>query len=98
MRLHKDRPVQAAGLLRLGCYRIDCGSLTLDAGLAMVTQGMAWWYRTTLGSSLPWIRGQYEFAKQESVARIVRTVARRLSAHRKITSARPSSVYGGNRP
>ena len=42
---------------------------TLDAGLAMVTQGMAWWYRSYAREQSPQERGQYEFAEQEAKAR-----------------------------
>lgn len=44
---------------------------TLDAGLAMVTQGMAWWYRSYAREQSPQERGQYEFAEQEAAARKV---------------------------
>ncbi|WP_341675936.1 thermonuclease family protein [Comamonas thiooxydans] len=44
-------------------------SKTLDAGLAMVTQGMAWWYRAYAREQSPQERGQYEFAEQEAAAR-----------------------------
>ena len=42
---------------------------TLDAGLAMVTQGMAWWYRAYAREQTPQERGQYEFAEQEAAER-----------------------------
>ncbi|CAM4265669.1 Thermonuclease family protein [Comamonas aquatilis] len=42
---------------------------TLDVGLAMVTQGMAWWYRAYASEQSPQERGQYEFAEQEAKAR-----------------------------
>lgn len=45
------------------------GPKTLDAGLAMVTQGMAWWYRAYAREQTPEERGQYEFAEQEARAR-----------------------------
>lgn len=45
------------------------GPKTLDAGLAMVTQGMAWWYRAYAREHTPEARGQYEFAEQEARAR-----------------------------
>lgn len=44
---------------------------TLDAGLAMVTQGMAWWYRSYAREQSPQERGQYEFAQQEAQGRHV---------------------------
>lgn len=45
------------------------GPQTLDAGLAMVTVGMAWWYRTYAGEQTPQARGQYEFAEREAQAK-----------------------------
>lgn len=45
------------------------GPQTLDAGLAMVTQGMAWWYRAYAKEQTPEARGQYEFAEQEARAK-----------------------------
>jgi endonuclease YncB( thermonuclease family) len=44
---------------------------TLDVGLAMVTQGMAWWYRAYARAQSPQERGQYELAEQEAKARTV---------------------------
>lgn len=44
---------------------------TLDAGLAMVTAGMAWWYRDYAREQTPEERGQYEFAEQEAQLRKV---------------------------
>lgn len=45
------------------------GPRTLDAGLAMVTTGMAWWYRAYAREQSPQERGQYEFAESEAKAR-----------------------------
>jgi endonuclease YncB( thermonuclease family) len=42
------------------------GPRTLDAGLALVTQGMAWWYRAYARDQAPQARGQYEFAEREA--------------------------------
>ena len=42
---------------------------TLDVGLAMITQGMGWWYRTYSREQSLQERGQYEFAEQEAKAR-----------------------------
>lgn len=47
------------------------GLRTLDVGLAMVTLGMAWWYRSYAKEQSPQKRGQYEFAEQEAKARKV---------------------------
>lgn len=44
---------------------------TLDAGLALVTQGMAWWYRAYAHEQTPEARGQYAFAEDEARARRV---------------------------
>jgi endonuclease YncB( thermonuclease family) len=45
------------------------GPKTLDAGLAMVTIGMAWWYRAYSREQTLQERGQYEFAETEAKAR-----------------------------
>ncbi|RRH80817.1 nuclease [Variovorax beijingensis] len=45
------------------------GPKTLDAGLAMVTLGMAWWYRTYAREQTPQERGQYELAEVEAKAK-----------------------------
>lgn len=45
------------------------GPKTLDAGLAMLTTGMAWWYRAYAREQTPEARGQYEFAEQEAKAK-----------------------------
>lgn len=45
------------------------GPKTLDAGLAMVTIGMAWWYRAYAREQTPQERGQYEFAELEAKAK-----------------------------
>ena len=45
------------------------GPQTIDAGLAMVSQGMAWWYRAYSREQTPEARGQYEFAEQEARAK-----------------------------
>jgi endonuclease YncB( thermonuclease family) len=47
------------------------GPKTLDAGLAMVTVGMAWWYRDYAREQTPQERGQYEFAEMEAKAKHV---------------------------
>lgn len=47
------------------------GPKTLDAGLAMVTQGMAWWYRGYSRDQTPEARGKYEVAEQEARAKRV---------------------------
>ena len=47
------------------------GPRTLDAGLAMVTVGMAWWYRDYSREQTAQERGQYEFAETEAKAKHV---------------------------
>lgn len=47
------------------------GPKTLDAGLAMVTAGMAWWYRAYSREQTAQERGQYEFAETEAKAKRV---------------------------
>ena len=42
---------------------------TLDVGLALVTQGMAWWYRHYAAEQTPQARAQYRFAEQEARAK-----------------------------
>jgi endonuclease YncB( thermonuclease family) len=44
---------------------------TLDAGLTMLTVGMAWWYRAYASEQTPEARGQYEFAEIEAKAKRV---------------------------
>lgn len=45
------------------------GPQTLDAGLAMVTVGMAWWYWAYAREQTPQARSQYEFAEMEAKAK-----------------------------
>lgn len=45
-----------------------CGK-TLDANLAQVTAGMAWWYRYYAKEQSPEDRGRYESAEEEAKAR-----------------------------
>ncbi|MNV15186.1 hypothetical protein D3C71_1059020 [compost metagenome] len=47
------------------------GPMTVDAGLAMITLGMAWWYRDYAREQTPQERGQYEFAEAEARAKRV---------------------------
>ncbi len=47
-----------------------CGP-TLDAGLAQVSQGLAWWYRAYANEQSPADRGRYEAAENEARARRV---------------------------
>lgn len=45
------------------------GPRTLDVGLAMVSIGLAWWYRDYAKEQTPQERGQYEFAEGEAKAK-----------------------------
>ena len=49
------------------CIEARCAQ-TLDAGLAMLTVGMAWWARAYAHEQSPAERGQYEFAEFEAKA------------------------------
>jgi len=40
--------------------------MTLDAGHAQITVGLAWWYRKYAREQSPWDRGAYEFSEQEA--------------------------------
>ena len=46
----------------------NCG-MTLDANLAMLTVGLAWWYRFYKDEQSAEDRGRYEFAEQEARAK-----------------------------
>lgn len=50
------------------CRKSDCPK-TLDAGLAQITVGMAWWYRQYAREQLPGDQLRYEEAEAESKAR-----------------------------
>lgn len=50
------------------CAEARCPK-TLDAGLAMLTVGMAWWSRAYADEQSPTERGQYAFAESEAKAR-----------------------------
>ena len=43
--------------------------MTLDAGLAQITMGRAWWFRKYADEQSPEDRGRYEFAEQEAWAK-----------------------------
>ena len=45
--------------------------MTLDAGLAQITVGLAWWYRKYADEQEPEDRGAYEFSEQEARAKRV---------------------------
>jgi endonuclease YncB( thermonuclease family) len=45
--------------------------MTLDAGHAQITVGLAWWYRKYASEQSPQDRGAYEFSEQEAKAKHV---------------------------
>ena len=45
--------------------------MTLDAGHAQITVGLAWWYRKYANEQTPQDRGAYEFSEQEARAKRV---------------------------
>lgn len=45
------------------------GPKTLDAGLALITVGLGWWYKAYAHEQSPQERGQYEFAEFEARAK-----------------------------
>ena len=45
--------------------------MTLDAGHAQITVGLAWWYRKYANEQSPEDRGAYEFSEQEAKAKRV---------------------------
>ena len=51
----------------------DCTTcpMTLDAGHAQITAGLAWWYRKYANEQPPQDRGQYEFSEHEAKAKRV---------------------------
>ena len=51
----------------------DCPTcpMTLDAGHAQITVGLAWWYRKYAREQAPQDRGAYEFSEQEARAKRV---------------------------
>lgn len=50
------------------CTQTSCAK-TLDAGLTMVTLGLAWWSRAHAGQQTPTARGQHAFAEFEAKAK-----------------------------
>jgi len=45
--------------------------MTLDAGHAQITVGLAWWYQKYASEQSPQDRGAYEFSEQEARAKRV---------------------------
>jgi endonuclease YncB( thermonuclease family) len=66
-----DRYGRSVCKVRIAPASAPTGPKTLDAGLAMVTVGMAWWYEAYAREQTPQERGQYKLAEQEARARRV---------------------------
>lgn len=64
-----DRYGRAVCSVRVAPASAPQGPKTLDAGLAMLTLGMAWWYRAYAHEQTPQARGQHEFAEAEARAK-----------------------------
>ena len=64
-----DRYDRAVCGVRVAPAPAPQGPKTLDAGLAMLTLGMAWWYRAYAHEQTPQARGQHEFAEAEARAK-----------------------------
>lgn len=64
-----DRYKRAVCKVMVAPASAPSGPKTLDAGLALVTQGMAWWYRAYAREQAPQERGQYAYAEEEAKAK-----------------------------
>ncbi|MFV0677882.1 thermonuclease family protein [Variovorax sp. tm] len=64
-----DRYGRSVCRVRVAPNSAPSGPKTLDAGLAMITLGMAWWYRDYAREQTAEERGQYEFAEKEAAAK-----------------------------
>ena len=64
-----DRYGRSVCRVRVAPNSAPSGPKTLDAGLAMITLGMAWWYRDYAREQTAEERGQYEFAEKEAVGK-----------------------------
>lgn len=67
--LKKDRYGRSVCRVTVAPGSAQNGRKTIDAGLAMITVGMAWWYRDYAREQTPQERGQYEFAEAEAKAK-----------------------------
>lgn len=65
----KDRYGRSVG--KVSVQPTDCPTCgrTLDANLAQITVGLAWWYRQYAKEQSPEDRGRYEFAEKEARAK-----------------------------
>lgn len=61
------RKVAKVRVADTSCTQLDCPK-TLDAGLAQLSVGLAWWYRQYVGEQHPEDRGRYEFAEAKAIA------------------------------
>jgi len=68
-RLKTDRYGRSVCRVKVAPSSAPQGPNTLDAGLAMITVGMAWWYHAYAKEQTPQERGQYEFAEAEARAK-----------------------------
>lgn len=66
---HRDRYERLIG--KVWVQPVSCPScpLTLDAGHAQLTVGLAWWYRAYADQQTAQDRGAYEFSEQEAKAK-----------------------------
>lgn len=62
------RKVAKVWVAEPGCLQPSCPK-TVDAGLAQLTVGLAWWYRKYASEQSPEDRGRYESAETEAKAR-----------------------------
>lgn len=62
------RKVAKVWVAEPGCLQSSCPT-TVDAGLAQITVGMAWWYRKYAGEQSAEDRGRYEVEETEAKAR-----------------------------
>ena len=64
----RDKHKRIVGKVRVQPASCPTCPMTLDAGHAQITVGLAWWYRKYAGEQLPQDRGAYEFSEQEAKA------------------------------
>ena len=67
----RDKYIRIVGKVMVQPTDCSTCSMTLDAGHAQITVGLAWWYRKYAKEQPPQDRGQYEFSEQEAKAKRV---------------------------
>jgi endonuclease YncB( thermonuclease family) len=67
----KDRYGRLIGKVWVAPQSCPTCGMTLDAGLAQIALGRAWWFRWHAKEQSPEDRGRYEFAEQEAKAKKV---------------------------